>query len=91
MGDIVTYVATTASLENLSEFAAVCWPRVKVLNPAKSVFGSSEQLVVPPWSIVTGVYSRTDSARPGGVYDPPAVRSARESQRRPSSSTSPTS
>jgi hypothetical protein len=70
--DIVTYVATTASLENLSEFAAVYWPRVKVLNPAKSVFGSSEQLVVPPSGIVAGVYSRTDSARPGGVYDPPA-------------------
>ena len=70
--DIVTYVATTASLENLSEFAAVYWPRVKVLNPAKSVFGSSEQLVVPPSGIIAGVYSRTDSARPGGVYDPPA-------------------
>jgi len=70
--DIVTYVATTASLENLSEFAAVYWPRVKVLNPAKSVFGSSEQLVVPPSGIVAGVCSRTDSGRPGGVYDPPA-------------------
>jgi hypothetical protein len=70
--DIVTYVATTAALENLSEFAAVYWPRVKVLNPAKSVFGSAEQLVVPPSGIVAGVFSRTDSARPGGVYDPPA-------------------
>jgi len=70
--DIVTYVATTAALENLSEFGAIYWPRVKVLNPAKSVFGSSDQLVVPPSGIVAGVYSRTDSARPGGVYDPPA-------------------
>jgi hypothetical protein len=70
--DIVTYVATTASLENLSEFAAIYWPRVKVLNPQKNVFGSAEQLVVPPSGIVAGVYSRTDSARPGGVYDPPA-------------------
>jgi phage tail sheath protein FI len=70
--DIVTYVATTASLENLSEFAAIYWPRVKVLNPQKSVFGSAEQIVVPPSGIVAGVYSRTDSARPGGIYDPPA-------------------
>ena len=70
--DIVTYVATTASLESLSEFAAIYWPRVKVLNPQKSVFGSSDQLVVPPSGIVAGVYSRIDSARPGGVYDPPA-------------------
>jgi hypothetical protein len=70
--DIVTYVTTTASLEGLSEFAALYWPRLKVLNPQKSVFGSSDQLVVPPSGIVAGVFSRTDSGRPGGVYDPPA-------------------
>ncbi|MBX3251664.1 MAG: phage tail sheath family protein [Myxococcales bacterium] len=70
--DIVTYVATTAAIESLSEFAAIYWPRVKVLNPQKSVFGSADQLVVPPSGIVAGVFSRTDSARPGGVYDPPA-------------------
>ena len=70
--DIVTYVATTAALEELSEFGAIYWPRVKVLNPAKSVFGSAEQLVVPPSGIVAGVFTRTDSAQPGGVYDPPA-------------------
>ena len=40
--DIVTYVATTAALEQLSEFGAIYWPRVKVLNPQKSVFGSAE-------------------------------------------------
>ncbi len=28
--------------------------------------------VVPPSGIVAGVYARTDAARPGGVYDPPA-------------------
>jgi hypothetical protein len=70
--DIVTYVATTAALENFSEFGAIYWPRVKVLNPAKSVFGSADQLVVPPSGIVAGVFARTDSAHPGGVYDPPA-------------------
>ncbi len=70
--DIVAYVSTTAALENLSEFGAIYWPRVKVLNPQKSVFGSAEQIVVPPSGIIAGVYSRTDSARPGGIYDPPA-------------------
>lgn len=70
--DIVTYVGTTAALEGLSEFGAIYWPRVKVLNPQKSVFGSAEQLVVPPSGIVAGVFARTDSAQPGGVYDPPA-------------------
>jgi phage tail sheath protein FI len=27
---------------------------------------------VPPSGIIAGVYARTDGARPGGVYDPPA-------------------
>jgi phage tail sheath protein FI len=70
--EIVTYVETTAALGGLSEYAAIYWPRVKVLNPQKSVFGSSEQLVVPPSGILCGVFARTDGARPGGVYDPPA-------------------
>ncbi|MEP0841225.1 MAG: phage tail protein [Phycisphaerae bacterium] len=69
---IATYVETTAALLGLSEFGAVYWPRVKVLNPARSVFGTADQLVVPPSGIVCGVYARTDAARPGGVYDPPA-------------------
>ncbi len=70
--DIVTYVSATAALEGSTEFGAIYWPRVKVLNPAKSVFGSSDQLVVAPSGIIAGVFSRTDSGRPGGVYDPPA-------------------
>lgn len=69
---IATYVETTAALLGLSEFGAVYWPRVKVLNPARSVFGTADQLVVSPSGIVCGVYARTDAARPGGVYDPPA-------------------
>jgi len=69
---IIDYVVNTAGLSNVSEHAAIYWPRVKVLNPARSVFGSNDQLVVAPSGIIAGVYSRTDSARPGGVYDPPA-------------------
>jgi len=70
--DIVTYVSTTAALEGLSEFGAIYWPHVKVLNPRKSVFGSADQITVAPSGIVAGVFARTDSAHPGGVYDPPA-------------------
>jgi len=70
--DIVDYVQNTAALIELSEFAAIYWPRVLVLNPAKSVFGPADKIPVPPSGIIAGVYSRTDSARPGGVYDPPA-------------------
>lgn len=70
--DIVTYVSVTAAIENLSEFGAIYWPRVRVLNPAKGVFGATDQLVVPPSGIIAGVYSRTDASRPGGVYRSPA-------------------
>jgi hypothetical protein len=65
-------VTATEALLNLLEFAAIYWPRVKVLNPTKSVFGPAEQIVVPPSGIVAGVFARTDGATPGGVYDPPA-------------------
>jgi phage tail sheath protein FI len=70
--DIVTYVESTAALLGLSEFGAMYWPRVKVLNPDRGVFGAQDKIVVPPSGIVAGVYARTDAARPGGVYDPPA-------------------
>ena len=70
--EIVDYAMTTAALGEISEFAAIYWPRVLVLNPSRSVFGSPDTIPVPPSGIIAGVYSRTDSARPGGVYDPPA-------------------
>ena len=70
--EIVTYVHTTAALGELTEFAAIYWPRVMVLPPTKSVFGEVKTIPVPPSGIIAGVFARTDSARPGGVYDPPA-------------------
>jgi len=70
--EVITYVESTAALLNTTEHAAIYWPWVKLLNPAKSVFGSREQVLAPPSGAVCGVYARTDSRRPGGVYDPPA-------------------
>lgn len=69
---IVTYVTTTASLKNLSEFAAIYWPRIKVLNPNKTVFGNTDDLVVPPSLHLAGMYARTDGSQPSGVFIPPA-------------------
>jgi phage tail sheath protein FI len=69
---IVTYVETTASLLNLTEFAAMYWPQVKVLNPNTTVFGNDESIVVPPSGHIAGVYVRTDASKPGGVHKPPA-------------------
>jgi len=70
--EIVAYVEVTAALLNLSEYGAIYWPRAKVLNPSKAVFGSQDKIVVPPSGIIAGVFARTDAARPGGIYDPPA-------------------
>ncbi len=69
---IKTYVQTTAALAGLSEFGAIYWPRYKILNPKKSVFGSADQIVIPPSGHILGIISRNDNARIGGVYDPPA-------------------
>ena len=70
--EIVAYVEVTAALLNLSEYGAIYWPRAMVLNPSKAVFGSQDKIVVPPSGIIAGVFARTDAARPGGIYDPPA-------------------
>jgi hypothetical protein len=67
-----TYVVTTAALKNLSEYAAIYWPRIKVLNPSKGVYGNEDNITVPPAAWVAGVYSRTDRSREGGIYQPPA-------------------
>ncbi|MCU0687956.1 MAG: hypothetical protein MUF34_37880 [Polyangiaceae bacterium] len=70
--DVVTYVESTASLLGLSEYGAIYWPRLTILNPQKSVFGPGDRVVVPPSGVVCGVIARGDAARPGGVYEAPA-------------------
>jgi len=69
---IITYVETTASLLNLSEYGAIYWPQVKVLNPSEAVFGTDDTIVVPPSGHIAGVFARTDGSREGGVYLQPA-------------------
>ena len=66
------YMSTEAGLYNLSEYGAIYWPWVKILNPSPAAFGNVETVTVPPSGAVAGVFSRTADARPGGVYDPPA-------------------
>lgn len=69
---IITYFETTAGLLGLSEFGAAYWPRVNVLNPNQTIFGSVKNITVAPSGIIAGVYARTDASKPGGVYLPPA-------------------
>ena len=68
---VVTYVETTAALEGLSEHGYIAWPRVKVLNPNASVFGSASTITVPNSGHIAGMFARNDSRRVGGIYDPP--------------------
>ena len=69
---MVTYVKTTCSIFNLDERLSIFWPRIKVTNPNKTVYGADDTITVPPSGHVCGVMARTDAARPGGVYLAPA-------------------
>jgi hypothetical protein len=70
--EIVDYVEVTAGLLNLTEYAAIYWPQIKVVNPSVPVFGDVDSIVVPPSGHIAGVFARTDGSRPGGIYQPPA-------------------
>lgn len=69
---MVTYVETTANLIELTEHAAIYWPRVKVANPDKALYGSDATIVVPPSGHIAGVYARNDARKVGGVFEQPA-------------------
>ena len=68
----ITHVETTFSLLNRSEFGAVYWPGLNVLNPSTSAYGGASTITIPPTASVMGNYARIDGLRPGGVYDEPA-------------------
>ncbi len=68
--EIVTFVTANAILE-ASEFGAIYWPRVKISNPAPSVFGDVDTIEVPYSGIVAGRYARNDQID-GGIYESPA-------------------
>ncbi len=69
---IVDYVENTASLYELSEFGAFYWPRVRVVNPDKTLFGSDATIVVPPSGHIAGAYARSDARKIGGQFEQPA-------------------
>jgi phage tail sheath protein FI len=69
--EIVTYVTTTASIYDLTEFAAIYWPWVKVINPNQTVFGTGDDITIPPSGHICGAYARTDGLE-GGVHKSPA-------------------
>ena len=66
------YVRNVANLMDASEYGAIYWPWLKIVNPSKTVFGQDATISVPPSGIVCGIYARNDSGAPGGLYQPPA-------------------
>lgn len=69
--EVKTYVIDTALLSEITEFAAIYWPRILRVNPDTDVFGAGDNLVVPPSGYVAGIYSRVDKRR-AGVFQGPA-------------------
>lgn len=70
--EMVTYVTGAQTLYNLSEYGAIYYPPVKVINPDTAVYGTGDTITIYPSGHIAGVYARNDLARPGGVYVPPA-------------------
>lgn len=69
---MAAYVETTAAIFGLTEHAAIYWPRVKVANPDKVLYGTDAAIVVPPSGHIAGVYARNDARKIGGAFEQPA-------------------
>lgn len=69
---IVTYVSSTAAIEGLSEFGSVYWPRIQILNPNTTLYGTTANITVPPSGHIAGMIARNDNAKVGGVWTTPA-------------------
>lgn len=67
---VVTYV-TNAGLLEYSEYGAIHWPWIRIANPAPSVYGTAETIVVPMSGFMAGKCAANDQ-RIGGVYEAPA-------------------
>jgi phage tail sheath protein FI len=68
----VTHVETTFALFGSSEYGAMYWPHVNILNPSRADYGDTDNILIPVSTMVAGVYAKIDGARPGGIHDEPA-------------------
>lgn len=73
---IKTYFETTAALKGLSEHCFFYWPRIKVANPNKAIFGQDDLVTIPPSGMVMGLAARVAQAKAGGQFDQPAGSAA---------------
>lgn len=68
---VITFVETTATLLEYSEFGAVYYPWIKVTNPQPSVFGNEDTITVAPSGWIAGKMAANDQ-KIGGIYESPA-------------------
>lgn len=69
--EIIDYAKNTAGLYDLTEFGCLDWPRIKVTNPNKALYGDAELLVAPTSGLRAGLCARVESAKEAGVFDQP--------------------
>ena len=69
--EMVAHVERSGVL-NLSEYAALYWPRINIRNPAPRVFGNEDVITACPSGAICGVYARNDASDAGGIYEAPA-------------------
>jgi hypothetical protein len=69
---ITTYVQQTALLSEVSEMAAIYWPRLQFDNPDPTTFGQASTVVTGPSGAIAGLCARLDGSKPGGAFEHPA-------------------
>jgi hypothetical protein len=64
---------TALGAEGVTEHAMLYWPRVKIINPSKVVYGSTvETVTMAPSGMIAGIMARNDSDEPEGPFFQPA-------------------
>jgi hypothetical protein len=69
---IVAYFTSTAALYEATEVGAMLWPRIKVYNPNKDVYGDTDDLTVCNSGYWAATMARVDGTQKPGIYQPPA-------------------
>lgn len=69
--EIIDYVTNVAGVKDLSDFGSIDWPRIKVTNPNKTLYGDDELVVAPVSAARAGVIARVGAAKEWGAFDQP--------------------
>lgn len=68
----IAYWKDTAGLYNLTGQLSGYWPRHKVRNPNRSLYGNVDLVTIPNGGLVAGICARLDARGPAGPFEHPA-------------------